>query len=151
MRGPRIELDINASSNCEHIPSRNELWQQKRPLFPKPWIALRGQTSLIGDLQNAENAIIGGLGLVVGVEQKWVVARAPGVLVGDTPDGDTNTLGDGQASLDDGRVVVSGSASNIELGDTNINASGSELSEGLLDGARLTGLYAYKLGKVSKN
>jgi hypothetical protein len=44
-------------------------------------------------LQVAEQGVVSGLGLVVAVEQQRAGLLAPAVLVRDTPDGDTNALG----------------------------------------------------------
>ena len=66
---------------------------------------------------------------------------APRVLVRDTPDGDTDTLGDVEAGLGDGGVVSSRGSADVELSDGNLlDTSGSQSLESALDTIGGTGV-----------
>jgi len=71
------------------------------------------------------------LGLVVAVEKERAVAGSPAVLVRDTPDGDADALGDLEAGVHDGEVVVGRGARDVELGDGDLlNVGGGKSFQG---------------------
>lgn len=115
-------------SNCNDAPP-----QDQRPdpvLLRKPRLA-----------ESVDDGSVSSLGVVVSIEQKTVVLLAPRVLVRDTPDGDTNALGDVEAGLGDGSVVVGGGSADVELGDGNLlDTRVGEGSESTLDLASGTGV-----------
>lgn len=115
-------------SNCNDAPP-----QDQRPdpvLLRKPHLA-----------ESVDDGSVSSLGVVVSIEQKTIVLLAPRVLVRDTPDGDTNTLGDVEAGLGDGGVVVGGGSADVELGDGNLlDTRVGEGSESTLDLASGTGV-----------
>jgi hypothetical protein len=91
--------------------------------------------------ESVDNSSVSRLRVVVSIEQKAVVLLAPRVLVRNTPDGDTNALGDVEAGLSDGGVVVGGSSADVELGDGNLlDTRVGEGSESTLDLASGTGV-----------
>jgi hypothetical protein len=55
------------------------------------------------------------LGLPVGIEEERVRGGAPRIGVAHAPDGDRDTLRDGEAGFDNGLVVRRGSAGNVEF------------------------------------
>jgi hypothetical protein len=89
-------------------------------------------------LQVAEQGVVSGLGLVVAVEQQRAGLLAPAVLVGNTPDGNANTLGQLKSmlacgigfgsrletyvktALHDSDVVVGSGTSNVKLSDGDL-------------------------------
>ena len=66
-------------------------------------------------LDNAGDAIIGGFGLPVSVEQQRVVGSTPGVGVTNTPGGDGNTLRNRNTGLSDSLIVRGRGTSDVEL------------------------------------
>jgi hypothetical protein len=84
--------------------------------------------------ESVNNSAVGRLGLVLSVEEEAVLLLAPRVLVRDTPDSDTDTLGDVKASLGNSSVVGSRGSTDVELSDSNLlDTSGSHLLESSLD------------------
>jgi len=82
----------------------------------------------------------GGLGFLAAVPWKWMAVGSPGVVVTDSPDGDTDATAYGQTVLDDGSVggglggvTVAG---DVQLGDGYIN---SQISETLQVGYEVGG------------
>lgn len=91
--------------------------------------------------ESVDNSSVSSLGVVVSIEQKAVVLLAPRVLVRYAPDGDTNALGDVEAGLGNGSVVVGGGSADVELGDGNLlHTRVGEGSESTLDLASGTGV-----------
>lgn len=85
-------------------------------------------------LQSANQGVVSLLGLVISVEQERAVVGAPTVLVGDTPDGDTNTLGNGKTTVHDSQEVACCGAGDIELSDGNLlDIGASQCLEGVGD------------------
>ena len=68
--------------------------RRRRKYILKSIFTKRVVTDLNIHLQTIDQGGVCCLWLVVVVEQEWVIASSPAVLVGDTPDGDTDTLGD---------------------------------------------------------
>jgi hypothetical protein len=78
-------------------------------------------------LQVVKQGIVCCLWLVIAIEEEWVIIGSPAVLVRDSPDSDTDTLGDLETGVHDSEVVVGGSTSNVELGNSNFfNVGGSD-------------------------
>lgn len=75
-------------------------------------------------LQGVHEGVVCCLGLVVAVEEERVVIGPPAISVRDSPDGDSDTLGDLETSVHDGEVVVGSSTGDIELGDGNFRNIG---------------------------
>ena len=77
-------------------------------------------------LQDAADAVVGSLGLEVGIEQERGRFLPPAVLVADTPDSNTGAVLKVQACLDCGLVVGSGCTSNVELSDGTFRGDGAQ-------------------------
>ena len=65
--------------------------------------------------ESLDDSVIGWFGLEVSIEQEWVTRCTPRVGVAHTPDSDRYTRRDGQASLDNGDVVVCSCVDDVEL------------------------------------
>ena len=83
------------------------------------------------------------LGLVAAVEQQWVTLGPPGVVVPDTPDGDTDTVLLLHASLDDVLPVSGRCILDVDFGESALGSSAAEE----LHGTRGIGTLA--LGQVT--
>lgn len=77
-------------------------------------------TYINNSLQSVDQSVECSLGLVVAVKQERIVTRSPRVLVGNTPDGDADTLGNGKATVHDSEEVISTGTGNIKLSDSNL-------------------------------
>jgi len=93
-------------------------------------------------LQGRDDGVVVALGVVAAVEEEGVALGAPRVVVTNTPNGDTNALGDVEAALDDVDVVVVVAVLDVELshGDLLDAADGGEGLDGTGERRALAGL-----------
>jgi len=87
--------------------------------------------------QSSNEGIVRGLGLEAGIEEERVVARAPGVLVTDSPRSDTDAVLDCETSVHDLQVVCGRGVDDVELGDGALGCDGADSLEGAGHGGRV--------------
>jgi hypothetical protein len=80
--------------------------------------------------QSSQNLVVSALGLVAGVEQQRVALRPPGVVVADTPDGNTNAVLLVDASFNDVGPVGRRSILDINLSHGAFGRGTTESSHG---------------------
>jgi hypothetical protein len=90
--------------------------------------------------KSLENSVVGGLGVEVAVEQQRVTLGPPGVLVANTPDGDTDAVLLVQASLDNVGPVRSLGVLDVDLGKSALWGSSAESGHGSRGLGTLSGL-----------
>ena len=78
-------------------------------------------------LQDAAEIVVSSLGLEVRIEQQGRGLLPPAVLVADTPDGDTDTVLEVNASIHCGLVVRGRGSGDVELGDSAFADDGAEV------------------------
>lgn len=81
-------------------------------------------------LQSSQDLVVGALGLEARVEQQRVALGPPGVLVTNTPDSDTDTVGLGQAGLDDVAPVGSVGILDVDLGERTLGSGTAKSGHG---------------------
>lgn len=119
--------DRKTQSHLHCVPSKISLFLSG-PVLRKPLFQTNATQRSRHLAESVDNSSESRLGLVVGVEQERVVLLAPRVLVADTPDSDTDTLGDVEAGLGDGGVVVGRGSADVELSDGNLANTGADKS-----------------------
>ena len=70
------------------------------------------------------------LGLVAAVEQQWVTLGPPGVVIPDTPDGDTDAVLLLHAGLDDVLPIGGGCVLDVDFGESALGSGTAEESHG---------------------
>jgi hypothetical protein len=103
---------------------------------------VEGKGRCLRAVDGVEDLSVGRLGLVAGVEQERVTLGPPGVVVTDTPHGDTNAVLLVHASLDDvgpigGRSVLDVDLSHGALGSGTAKSSHSSDRVGTLTGSQV--------------
>jgi hypothetical protein len=80
--------------------------------------------------QRGQDLVVGGLGLVAGVEQQRVTLGPPGIVVAHTPNGDTDAVLLADASLDNVGPVGGGGVLDVDFGHGTLRCGATESSHG---------------------
>ena len=81
-------------------------------------------------VDSSKDSVVSCLGVVVGVEEEGVAVGPPGVVVADTPDGNTNAVLLVQASLDDVLPVRGLGVLDVDLGERTLGGGSAERGHG---------------------
>jgi hypothetical protein len=106
---------------------------------PVQWLHRRLSKCVRHLSQSLENSVVGRLGVEAAVEEQRVALGPPGVLVTNTPDGDTDTVLLVQASLDNVGPVRSLGVLDVDLGESALWGSSAESSHGSRSVSTLSG------------
>jgi hypothetical protein len=81
-------------------------------------------------LECSQDLVVGSLGLEARVEQQRVTLGPPGVVVTNTPDGDTDAVLLVQASLDDIGPILTVGVLDVDLGERTLGSSAAKSCHG---------------------